>query len=293
MSSSCGFKPCGRKENIMEDVIRSIHNEQVKLWAALQTKKGRERAGAYLVEGAHIVAEAFENSASVETVLYIEGSPAVLELEARGIGRQSGARWVSVSDAVMAKIADAQTPQGVAAIVRMPEHELSKLLAVKCGLFVAVDAVQDPGNLGTIIRSADAVGAAAVLLGKGTVDVYNPKTVRSAMGSLFHVPVANCDLSAALPLARSHGVKVFATSLGAALTCYEANYTAASCILVGNEGAGVADELIALADETVIIPIPGKAESLNVAMATTVLLYEAVRQRQYSTQNNPCPETVD
>ncbi|WP_199620626.1 TrmH family RNA methyltransferase [Paenibacillus alkalitolerans] len=269
----------------MDEGIRSLNNEQVKQWAALQTKKGRDKSGTFLIEGAHVVGEAFHSGAKVDTILYIPGSPAVRELGGSGLGfgpeqQSGGARWVPVSDAVMAKVADAQTPQGVAAVVKMPDYGFEPLLAAaQNGLFVAVDAVQDPGNLGTIIRSADAVGATAVLVGKGSADVYNPKTVRSTMGSLFHVPVVPCNLADVLPIARSSGVKVIAASLGATHTCFDADYAGAVCFLVGNEGAGVSAELLAMADETVIIPIPGRAESLNVAMAATVLLYETVRQR--------------
>lgn len=275
----------GRKGNIhMEEQIRSIHNDQVKLWSALQTKKGRERSGAFLVEGAHLVAEALKSGAGAQTVLFVPDSAAAKELELLGFGPehdQARARWISVSEAVMDKITEAQTPQGVAAVMKLPAYDLGKLIADEKGIFVAVDAVQDPGNLGTIVRSADAVGAAAVLLGKGTVDMYNPKTVRSTMGSLFHIPIVSCDLAEALPLMRERGVKIAATSLGATRTCYESDFTGPTCFLLGNEGAGVSAELLSLADETIIIPIPGRAESLNVAMATTVLLYEAVRQRSY------------
>lgn len=277
-----------RKEIFMLEEIRSPHNEQVKHWAALQTKKGRDRSGTFLVEGAHIVAEALKSGALAECVLFVPGSPAARELESLGFGHGNvtgGARWIVVSEAVMDKVCEAQTPQGVAAVVKTPDHDLESLLASEQGLFVAVDAVQDPGNLGTIVRSADAVGATAVLLGKGTVDVYNPKTVRSTMGSLFHVPVVPCDLTEALPVARSRGVKVAATSLGAAKTCFQADFTGSTCFLVGNEGAGVSPALLAIADETIIIPIPGRAESLNVAMATTVLLYETVRQRTFKLFN--------
>ncbi|WP_274365086.1 TrmH family RNA methyltransferase [Paenibacillus thermotolerans] len=268
----------------MEEQIRSIHNDQVKLWSSLQTRKGRERSGAYLVEGAHLVAEALRSGAAAEAVLYVPGTAAVKELELLGFVPEhntTGPRWISVSEAVMDKITEAQTPQGVAAVMKLPAPDLGKLLTYRLGVFVAVDAVQDPGNLGTIVRSADAVGATAVLLGKGTVDMYNPKTVRSTMGSLFHIPIVSCDLAEAFPRMKECGIKIAATSLAANNTCFEADFTGPTCFLLGNEGAGVSAELLALADETIIIPIPGRAESLNVAMAATVLLYETVRQRGY------------
>jgi len=265
--------------------IRSLQNPQVKEWASLATKKGRERAGAYLVEGAHLVVEALRSGADIDAVVFVPGSPAAEEARAAA---PAGAdrRWVAVSEQVLAKIADTETPQGVAAVVRKREPRLDELFrsesGVGLGVYVAVDAIQDPGNLGTVIRSADAAGASAVLLGAGTVDVYNPKTIRATMGSLFHMPVVSCDLAEALPLAKSRGVRVVGTSLAATDTCYAAPLGGAVCFLLGNEGAGVSPRLAALADDNVIIPMRGGAESLNVAMAATVLLFEALRQREFA-----------
>ncbi|MCI3920046.1 RNA methyltransferase [Paenibacillus sp. TRM 82003] len=270
------------------ETIRSLQNPLVKEWAALQTRKGREKAGAFLVEGAHLVGEALRRG-EVTTVIYVPGSAAYEEIgESAQAAAQEHAKRVPVAEAVMDKITDADTPQGVAAIVRRrvvrPEDALA---AVPQGVWVAVDAVQDPGNLGTIIRSADAAGAAGVLVGTGTVDVYNPKTIRSTMGSVFHIPVVPCDLANALPLARSHGIRIVGTSLAATKSCYEASLGASVCFLVGNEGAGVSPALQALANDAVIIPMAGGAESLNVAMATTILLFESMRQRLLHTTNKP------
>lgn len=269
----------------MDDQIRSVHNPQVKAWAALLTRKGRERAGRFLIEGAHLVVEALKSGMKVDTILFVPDSAAVQELEGAGFRPGLGhsePRWISVSEAVMEKVADSVTPQGVAAVLEIPKSDAVALLS-DGGLFVALDAVQDPGNVGTIIRSADAVGATAVWLGAGTVDIYNPKTVRSTMGSLFHVPVVTGPLEELFALSQKAGVKMVATSLSASRTCYESDFSAGGvCILVGNEGAGVAPQWVEAADETVIVPIPGKAESLNVAMAATVLLYEALRQRRFA-----------
>ncbi len=146
-------------------------------------------------------------------------------------------------------------------------------------LVVAVDGVQDPGNLGTIIRSADAVGAQGIVLGKGTVDLYNPKTVRSTMGSMFHLPIAEADLTQLLPRAQAGGAQLVITDLSASRSCYDLDLTKPTWLVLGNEGSGVSPEVSALVNETVIIPMRGESESLNVAMAATVLLFEAMRQR--------------
>ncbi|MDF2716005.1 MAG: hypothetical protein K0R28_2930 [Paenibacillus sp.] len=258
--------------------ILSLHNPRVKLWAQLLEKKGRDKQGSYLVEGIHLVQEALKCNASVETLLYSEERGIPDEIEALVLS-EAELECVPVSEQVLAKCSDAQTPQPVIAIVRKAAHSAETLLDIPNGLVVVTDGLQDPGNLGTIIRSADAVGASGVVLGKGTVDLYNPKTVRSTMGSLFHVAVVEADLLPLLAQAKSRGIRLVNTSLQAKQTCYEADFTSATWLVLGNEGKGVSPEVAEQIDDHVIIPMKGQAESLNVAMAATVLLFEAMRQR--------------
>lgn len=265
------------------ECIRSPHNPQVKEWAALATKKGRDRSGAFLVEGAHLVGEALRSECAVMQIIYVPGTAAEREVTAEW-GRRSGGddaavRRQPVTEEVMRKISDTGAPQGVAAVVRRRDVSGSELFRPAGRPLVAVDAVRDPGNAGTIIRAADAAGAAGALLGEGSVDMYNPKTVRATMGSLFHLPVLSCDLAVALPRARAAGFRVVAASLNASRHCFETDLTGPVCLLLGNEAEGISPELEAFADVAVTIPIVGRAESLNVAMAATVLLYEALRQR--------------
>ncbi|PYI50865.1 TrmH family RNA methyltransferase [Paenibacillus flagellatus] len=259
-----------------QEPIRSVNNPRVKGWSQLLDKKGRDKRGAYIIEGVHLVQEALRHGAAVETILYSElrGLPDEI-----GPAAMEGAECIPVSEQVLAKVSDTQTPQAVVAIVEKARLSAESLLERRDGLVVVVDGVQDPGNLGTIVRSADAVGATGVVLGRGTVDLYNPKTVRSTMGSLFHVPVAEADLLPLLAEAKRRGVKLFNASLQASRTCYEADFTGPTWIVLGNEGKGVSPEVAAQVDEHVIIPMKGSAESLNVAMAATVLLFEAMRQR--------------
>jgi TrmH family RNA methyltransferase len=258
--------------------ILSLHNPRVKLWAQLLDKKGRDKQGSYLVEGIHLVQEAVKWKAGIETLLYSEqrGIPAEIETL---VASEAELECVPVGEQVLAKCSDAQTPQPVIAIVRKTAYSAAKLLDIPDSLIVVADGVQDPGNLGTIIRSADAVGASGVVLGKGTVDLYNPKTVRSTMGSLFHVTVVEADLLPLLAEAKSRGVRLVNTSLQAKQSCYEADFTGPTWFVLGNEGKGVSPEVAAQIDDHVIIPMKGQAESLNVAMAATVLLFEAMRQR--------------
>lgn len=271
--------------------ITSIQNNKVKGWVQLKERKHRNREGLFIVEGIHLVLEALRSEMQVDVVAYDmeSGIPQELEpfhLQEEGglssSGRAPGTEWIAVTDAIIRKCSDTETPQPVFAIVYKPVASVDSLLASPNSLVVVVDGVQDPGNLGTIIRTADAVGADGVVIGRGTVDLYNSKTIRSTMGSLFHLPVVEGDLAELLPAAQARGVRLASTSLQATHSCYSYDYRPATWLVVGNEGQGVSQNVQSLVDDTIIIPMRGQAESLNVAMATTVLLYEAMRQRHYS-----------
>jgi TrmH family RNA methyltransferase len=270
----------------MPSEITSIHNPRVKLWSQLLTKRGRESQNKYLLEGIHLIQEALLSQAPLETILFLidRGLPPELqELNAQSV------ECIGVSEGVLAKCTETQTPQGVVAIARKLLGSIEPLLDTANGLVIVVDGVQDPGNLGTIIRSADAVGATGVVLGAGTADLYNPKTVRATMGSMFHLPVLECDLLKLLPEVASQGIQIISSGLSAVNHCYEIDLTVATWIIVGNEGSGVSREIERFVSQSVIIPMRGKAESLNVAMAATVLLFESLRQRHFCTNNNSCP----
>lgn len=271
--------------------ITSIQNNKVKGWVQLKERKHRNREGLFIVEGIHLVLEALRSEMQVDVVAYDMDSGIPQELEPFHLqeegglsssGRASGTEWIAVTDAIIRKCSDTETPQPVFAIVYKPVASVDSLLASPNSLVVVVDGVQDPGNLGTIIRTADAVGADGVVIGRGTVDLYNSKTIRSTMGSLFHLPVVEGDLAELLPAAQARGVRLASTSLQATHSCYSYDYRPATWLVVGNEGQGVSQNVQSLVDDTIIIPMRGQAESLNVAMATTVLLYEAMRQRHYS-----------
>ncbi|UUZ90316.1 RNA methyltransferase [Paenibacillus sp. P25] len=213
------------------------------------------------------------------SIRLLGGRPAGSLLREAG---ELGVECLAVSEAVLAKCTDTQTPQPVFAVVPKPPWRPQQLLEASrhSGLVVVIDGIQDPGNLGTIIRSADAVGATGVLLGRGTVDLYNPKTVRSTMGSLFHLPIAEGPLGEWSPQAAEAGIRVAATSLQGAVSRYEYDFRPATWFIIGNEGAGVSAEALELSQHQVLIPMKGRAESLNAAMAATVVLFEAMRRRE-------------
>ncbi|MDQ8738144.1 RNA methyltransferase [Paenibacillus sp. LHD-38] len=268
-----------------DPLLSSVQNDKVKQWASLLDKKNRDRNGQFLIEGVHLVLEALRGNADVKTIVYDteRGIPAelMLERELNDSAATLGLEWIQASRPVMSKCTGTDTPPPVFAVLSKLPVDHSAIFR-KNGLVVVLDAVRDPGNAGTIIRSADAVGADAVILGKGCVDLYNPKTVRSTMGSLFHLPIIEADLLELLPQAKAKGMKLVGTSLQAKHTCYSYNWTQATWLLMGSESEGLSPTVRELMDESVIIPMAGQAESLNVAMAATVLLYESLRQRDYS-----------
>lgn len=268
--------------------ISSASNPRVKEWAKLQERKYREREGKFLLEGIHLVKEALDAHWPIEVIAFDEGSSVLDVFEEYLNGeQQDGPVWIPVSPEVIMKCSETGTPQPIFAVALKRPPSAETLFGHDNGLVAVLDGVQDPGNVGTIIRCAAASGATAVILGKGTVDLYNPKTIRSTMGALFHVPVREADLKVLLPEATAQGVAIVGTSLQAAQSCYDYDFRGRNVWLVfGNEGNGLSEDVSSLVDANVIIPMTGRAESLNVAMAATVLLFEAQRQRQYPTKIN-------
>lgn len=265
---------------LVDKTITSVHNAKVKQWVELHSKKGRDAAGQFIVEGIHLVKEALLAQMDVEHVVYVDDEPLPDELEV--FASRRNCEWIQVSRHILNKCTTTQTPQNVFAVVNKKRYDESRLWETDQPLVVLLDSVQDPGNVGTIIRSAEASGATGIILGRGTVDLYNPKTVRAAMGSLFRIPIFEGDLIPYLQEARERGIHVVSTGMDANLHCYEYDWNRPVWFVVGNEGAGVSANVSANVDEQVSIPMQGQTESLNVAMATTVLLFEAMRQRKFS-----------
>lgn len=275
-----------------ESYISSSSNPRVKEWAKLTERKYRQREGKFLIEGIHLVKEALQADWPLAHVVYDAGAGIPEELAAcAGQDREDGRgpTWIPASPEVIAKCSQAETPQPVFAVAekRAPDAaDADRLFDRKAGLVVALDGVQDPGNVGTILRSAAAFGASAAVLGRGTADLYNAKTLRATMGALFRLPVLEADLTELLSAARSRGMAVAGTSLQAARSCYDYDFRRGVWLVFGSEGGGLSAEVSAAVEDNLIIPMTGRAESLNVAMAATALLFEAQRQRRFSTNNN-------
>lgn len=244
----------------MMRLITSVQNQQVKDWKKLHRKKYRQETGTFLIEGYHLIEEAYETDQLIETLIIEEGKALPAWMDEDYV--------VTVTSQVFREIAQTETPQGIAAVVKIQEvkqvHDKYVLL---------LDAIQDPGNLGTIIRTADAAGFSKVVLGKGTVDRYNDKVIRASQGSIFHIRLEQADLTEEIPHLQAAGYSIWATTLARAKNYAEVIPAEKTAIILGNEGSGVDDSLIELADELVKIPIYGKAESLNVSIAAGILMY--------------------
>ena len=186
-----------------------------------------------------------------------------------------------VSDSRFGSISDTKNPQGVIALLAKPEWEIEDIFKKKAPLLLLAEHLQDPGNAGTILRTAEAAGADAVILTKESVDIFNPKVVRATMGSIFRMPVFYVESAAACcDMLRARGIRSYAAYLPGS-TVYDApNYTGGTCFLIGNESRGLTDEAAAAADERIRIPMTEHINSLNAAMAGGILLYEAARQRR-------------
>ncbi|WP_100405058.1 TrmH family RNA methyltransferase [Bacillus solitudinis] len=244
--------------------IDSPKNEQIKHWKKLKTRKGREKVGRFLIEGNHLVEEALKSPIEVEWLLMTETTVIPSSWEARNQD------VIIVSDQVMKELAETETPQGMVAICILPQEQAFTELK---GQFLMIDRVQDPGNLGTMIRTADAAGVTGVILGEGTVDVFNSKVIRASQGSIFHLPIVKGDVLEWIQQFKMVGIPVFGTALMGASSYTAIEPQSNYALIVGNEGEGVAEEILAITDQDIYVPIYGQAESLNVAVAAGILLY--------------------
>lgn len=258
------------------EIINSTNNPKVKYWAQLKSKKARETEGLYIIEGIKLIEEAITKNVTIDNLLIFNDSKYIQESQIEANLRNLPITYVS--EAVIEKLADTETPQGIIAIAKREHQDLENLLKKNYNFYLLIDEIQDPGNLGTIIRSADAAGVDAIILGRGTVELYNPKVIRASMGSIFHLPIIEGDLKEVIPLLHKDGFNIIGTSPYASDLYFNTDLRNKIGILVGNESKGISKEVMNLVNVMVKIPIIGQAESLNVSMATSLVLYERVRQ---------------
>ncbi|AEE96915.1 TrmH family RNA methyltransferase [Mahella australiensis] len=260
-------------------MIISDGNPRIKLVRSLASSHGRKKSGLYFIEGAKLIEEAIKANEDILFIVYSSdfGDSTLLKLIIdRDIDN------FSVLPDVFVNIADTATPQGVLAVLKQQQRDWHEIMMLEHCLLLVLDAVQDPGNVGTMIRTADAMGFSAVIAGRGTADQYNPKVLRAAMGSSFHMPVYN---DVPLPEALTElmeRVSVLAAVPRGGIDIDEAPLADRTAIIIGNEARGISDKVMDNAAYTVSIGMPGRAESLNASIAAGIIMYE-ISRRWYST----------
>lgn len=248
--------------------ITSKQNARVKGWAKLATKKGREASGTYLLDGWHLVQEALEHKAKFHAIMVTESLLAEYEEKF-----PLGVPVFVIMDDIAKMIGDTVTPQGIFAEVTLPEKTFDPSY-VHDGAWLLLDGIQDPGNIGTMVRTADAAGFRGVVLGEGSADVYGPKVVRAMQGSQFHLEVLKGDLNNWIDALQANNLPVYGSELNTEAKNYrEIDPTLDFALIMGNEGQGMGQELAEKTTANLYIPISGAAESLNVGVAAGVLMF--------------------
>lgn len=263
-------------------MITSYGNKSVREVIQLNQKaKAREKQDLFVVEGVKMFAEA--PTERIHRVYIARRAEA--DIRSMYDDKLSGLSVEIVADEVFDKMSDTKTPQGILCLIRQFHYDINELLAgtenKKHTLFILLEDLQDPGNLGTIFRTGEGAGVDGIIMSRRTVDIYNPKTIRSTMGSVYRVPfLYTDDLGETIRTLQGRGINVFAAHLGGIGYYDEYDYRGGSAFLIGNEGNGLREETAACADEYLRIPMEGQVESLNAAVASSILLYEAYRQRR-------------
>jgi TrmH family RNA methyltransferase len=259
-----------------------------RLRRLVQKRSLRWSEGVCVIEGPDLVEAALESGAPFEAI-YVDAdaasSPALVALTNRAT--ELGVRVFSLDDGVLAKVADAQTPQPVLAAVRFLSKDVSAIDGR--GLILVVHDLKDPGNAGTIIRSADAAGVSAVIFTGQSVDPYNPKTLRATAGSIFHLDVCVAPLDATLAHFSNVGAQTLATVVRGGASHRDVNFDTATIVIIGNESEGLSEEVIAKCDRAISIPMAGRSESLNAGVAASLIAFEALWQRENANSPPPTP----
>lgn len=259
-------------------MITSTGNAKIKQLLQWQKKrKARDADRVFLAEGLRMAAEAPE-----EQVLDVYVAESFYEKRNKELHLDVwGKKLCILSDTVFAHVSDTKTPQGILTVMRQMEYTLDEILSRANPLLIVLDNLQDPGNLGTILRAGEAAGVTGVILSRDCVDIYNPKVIRSTMGSIYRMPFLYVDeLLPVLNRLKNKGIQSFAAHLDGRNSYDHESYNGGTAFLIGNEGNGLRTEVAEAADVYVKIPMCGEVESLNAAVAASVLMFEAARQRR-------------
>jgi TrmH family RNA methyltransferase len=285
-------KPSGTELSAQQRLrrIEGRHNPLVKQLRQAFSRAELTESGDCAIEGLRILEEAIRSGLRFSAVFFRESAQDRADRLLPQIGAQ--VETLLLPDKLFDSLVPSESPQGVAALVRLKEFSLDDIMdRTQVGPIVVLAGLQDPGNLGTILRSAEAFGTAGVVLGEGTVSPFNSKVIRASAGSVFRLPIVHGqssrhEKSGAIKLEeisqklRTHGVRQFATSSHKGTTLDQADLKSKTAIFLGNEGAGLSREVMARMDESIVIPHTEQVESLNAGVAASIVLYEAARQRK-------------
>jgi RNA methyltransferase, TrmH family len=293
--------PTASDRSRLISIVQSRQNARVRELRAAFARSPRDACGVIAIEGEHLLGEALRSGLRLRTV-FLRADPDRRDASLRMVERlalPAPVPIVSLNPAVFSSAVDTESPQGIAALVEPPRFSLAEALGgsaelVESGassnesghtapLVVLTAALQDPGNFGSLVRSAEAFGVTGLIALPGTVDVWNNKALRASAGSAFRIPVVQEKPAAAFAALAERGIRVLAavaaTSDPAAIPCWQFDLTRPAALLIGNEGSGLSHDLLERCDARIAIPMPGPVESLNAAVAASILLYEAARQR--------------
>ena len=256
-------------------VITSKDNEFIKNIKKLKDKKYRDERNEFIVEGIKMVGEAIKEEANIKNIIICDDCYNNCEIPSELKYEIAKRKIIYVSQKVFDSITDVTNPQGILAVV---EKNKVNDIDYKQDFFLILDDIQDPGNIGTILRTADSINLNQIIVSSKTADAFNPKVVRSTMGAIFRINVIVCDdLSGVISQLKKHKVKIAATDLKTDKSIYDVDYKK-TAVIIGNEANGVSEKLLERADVKIKIPMTGKTESLNAAVATGIILYEKQRQ---------------
>lgn len=248
-------------------IITSKDNEIIKNIKKLKEKK--YRLNSYIVEGIKMVKEAINENQEIALIAIREDFK--IDFDTKNI------KTVTISNKIFNDISDVKTPQGILAVIKKNQNNQ---IETNQEYILALDSLQDPGNMGTIIRTADSANINQIIINKTTVDPYSPKVIRSTMGAIYRTNIIEVeDLKATLKEMKSKGFQIITTDLKATQSIYDINYNNKTVVVIGNEANGVSQEILQTADKKVIIPMLGKTESLNASIAASIMIYEYVRQK--------------
>lgn len=256
-------------------LITSKENDLIKHIKKLKDKKYRDENNEFIIEGVKMISEAIREDINIKHILVCDDCAQNCQISSDLMYEIAKHNMARVSEKIFKSITDVTNPQGLLAVV---EKNKRSEIDYKDSFFVILDDIQDPGNIGTILRTADSINLKQIIVSSKTADAFNPKVVRSTMGAIFRVNVIVVeDLTKTVRELKKHKVKIYATDLGTNKSIYDVKYNK-TAIIIGNESKGVSEELLNIADERIKIPMIGKTESLNAGVATGIIMYEKLRQ---------------